>query len=80
MLNMMLPNTYIEPVKIYIDKPFIVEWDALCQKVNPPPVFCELPDELKLRSISSSGTVETYTFTSSMVSLASVGTSTTTTF
>ena len=49
----------------------------ICIKTEPKPLYCELPDDLKLKS--SVGTTQTYTYTSSMISLSSLGTRSTTT-
>lgn len=51
----------------------------ICIKTEPKPLYCELPDDLKLKSITASGTTQAYTYTSSMVSLSSLGTTSTTT-
>lgn len=75
---MLLTSTYINSPKVYVEKPLFVEWRDWCTKIAPPPFFCEIPDELKVRSVGYNGTSQTYTYTSSMASLASVGTSTTT--
>jgi len=51
----------------------------ICLKTEPKPLFCELPDDLKLR-FSYGGTTPTYTTTSSLASGSIMGTSATTTF
>ncbi len=38
-----------------------VVFEELCEKIEPKPLFCELSDELKLRSVSFTGTALTYT-------------------
>lgn len=58
-------------------KPMIEIVRSICEKIEPKPLFCELPDELRLRAVASSGTVQTYTTTSSS-GASEFGTSTTT--
>ena len=60
-------------------KSFIQTVQEICIETEPKPLFCELPDDLKIKSASYSGTTQTYTITSSMISLARVGNTSTTT-
>lgn len=75
---MILAEAYINPSKISPQKPFIEVVQKLCEGAEPKPIYCELPDELKLRSMEASGTVQTYTYTTSTMA-SGTSTSTTTT-
>ena len=75
---MILEEAYIISPKIAPQKPLIEAVQELCEETEPKPIYCELPDELKLRSIETSGTVQIYTYTTStMVSGTSTSTTTT---
>lgn len=77
---MCIGDLYITIPKEVPKKPLVVVVEEICIKTEPKPLFCEIPEDLKLKPFSNSGTVQTYTITSSMASGASgYGTSTTTT-
>lgn len=71
----------------YITKPQVpqpknlIEWvQESCTEIQPKPIYCEIPEDLKFKSVSTSGTTQAYTIVTSMISLPSVyGTSTATT-
>lgn len=60
-------------------KSFIEVVEEICKKTEPTPFFCELPEDLKLKTIETSGTVQTYTYATSYASTASGYSSSTTT-
>jgi len=75
---MVITNTYITNLDKVVEKnPPIIRYFEWCQNQNHKPVYCELPDFEK--HLTNSGTQSTYTYTSSMVSLPSIGTFSTTT-
>ena len=76
---MLLPDTLITaPIKVY-PKPLVVLVHEICEEVEPKPLFCEIPEDLQVKSVSSTGTAQTYTITSSMATTSiSLGTTTTT--
>lgn len=77
---MLIDGVYITIPKIAPQKPLIEVVQELCKETEPKPIFCEIPEDLKLKSSNNSGTAQTFTITSSMTSGASgYGTSTTTT-
>lgn len=76
---MLISDLYLTVPKASLEKPLIEVIDEFCKEVEPKPLYCEWPDELKLKSIDASGTVQTYTYTSSLGSASGYGTSTTTT-
>lgn len=79
-LQNMINGIYITAQTKILQKPFVQMVQEVCIKTDPKPLFCGFPEDLKVRSISASGTGQTYTYTSSFGSLPTVyGTSTTTT-
>lgn len=77
---MIIDGVYITAPKIVPQKPLIEVVQELCKETEPEPIFCEIPEDLKLKSSNNSGTTQTFTITSSITSGASgYGTSTTTT-
>lgn len=77
---MIIEEIYITTPKISLQKPLIEAVEEICIDTVPKPLFCELPEDLRLKSFSYSGSAQTYTVTSSMISGASgYGTTTTTT-
>ena len=73
-------GVYITSLKTIPQKPLIEAVQEVCQETEPKPIFCEIPEDLKLKSSDNTGTVQTFTITSSVNSGASgYGTSTTTT-
>ena len=77
---MIIQDSHISAVKPVENKPAIVQYFEWCKKITPPPFYCEsLDDFLKIRPLSNSANTPTYSYTSSMVSLPSVGTPSTTT-
>lgn len=78
---MISSDIYITVPTLVLDNPLIEIVEEVCKKKDPPPLFCGLPEDLKLKSIENSGTIQTSTPTNSFRSVASgYGTSTTTTF
>lgn len=75
---MIFEEAYITVYKIVPQKPLVEVIQELCEKAEPKPLYCELPDDLRLRSMVASGTVQTYTYTNSLATLSGVNTSTTT--
>lgn len=77
---MIADGVYINSSKIVPQKPLIEVVQEFCQEIEPKPIFCEIPEDLKLRPSNNSGTTQTFTVATSMTSGASgYGTSTTTT-
>ena len=71
-------DVYITAPKIVLQKPLVEIVQELCKETEPKPIFCEIPEDLKLKT-PNSGT-QTSTITSSINSVASgYGASTTTT-
>lgn len=64
------------PIK---QKSAIVEYWERCEKVYPKPLFCELPEDLKLKASLNNGTGPTSTYTTTSSGPSVSGTSTTTT-
>lgn len=78
-VGMIIMDTYINSPTKVCNKPIFEVIQEVCL-TDPKPIYCELPGELKLKSVSSSGTVQTYTYSASIMSNASeFGTSSTTT-
>ncbi len=76
--HMITTNTYITAAdKVVQKKPPVIRYFEWCQDQDPKPVYCELPEFSK--PLANPGTQQTYTYTTSMVSLPSIGTSSTTT-
>lgn len=75
----MIGDLYFDPTKTMPPKMLAESFQEICFKTEPKPIFCEIPEDLKLKPLSASGTTQTYTYTSSMVSLPSLGTTSTTT-
>lgn len=73
---MILSEAYITVLKIIPKKSFIEMVQQVCEETESKPLYCELPDDLKLKSIS--GSVQTYTYTNSLVTVSGMGISTTT--
>ncbi len=75
---MIIDEININAPKIVSQKPLIEMVQELCEETEPKPVYCELPDELRLRPMEASGTVQAYTYTTSVMSSgASISTTTT---
>lgn len=77
--NLMIDQILISAPKIVQQKPLIAVVQEVCEETDPKPLFCEIPEDLRLKPITNSGTVQTYTITSSSTASGYVGTSTTTT-
>lgn len=65
----MLDQLYISIYRSTSSKTLGEIVNGICIKEDPKPLFCELPDDLKLRSASSTGTAPHY----SLISLPSIG-------
>lgn len=76
---MITDPTYIASLNPIPQKPLVEVVQTVCEKIEPKPIFCELPEELRFKPIDNSGTVQTHTITSSS-GASGYGTSTTTTF
>lgn len=63
-LQNMINEVYITTSNKIPHKPFVQMVQEVCVKTDPKPLFCEFPEDLKLKSISNSGTAQTYTYTS----------------
>jgi hypothetical protein len=75
--DFMLPGEIITTAPKPTPKPAIIVWQEVCDREkDPPPLFCELPDERKIKTISYSGTPRVYA--SPYISNPSGSTSTTT--
>jgi hypothetical protein len=77
---MLIQGLYITAPKSTEMKPLIEVVHEFCEENEPKPLYCELPDELKLKTVDASGTAQTYTYTNSLATTPAFGTSTTTTF
>lgn len=76
---MIVTDIYINSPTMACNKPFFEVIREICL-TDPKPIFCEIPDDLKLKFVSSFGTAQTYTYSASFMSNASgFGTSPTTT-
>ena len=60
---MVAPAFYIN-VQDVNNKPFTEVVYELCEEIEPTPIYCELPDDLKFRSIDASGTLNSLMTTS----------------
>ena len=77
---MIINGVYITSPELIPQKPLIEVVQEFCQEIEPKPIYCEIPEDLKLKSSNNSGTTQTITVTTSMTSPASgYGTLTTTT-
>jgi hypothetical protein len=74
---MILENTYIIPATKPVNKPLAEIMQEICE-TDPKPICCELPNDLRFKSVSSSGTSQMYTYVTTTSSVM-VGTSTSTT-
>lgn len=75
----MIDEIYITNQSKIPQKSFIETVQEVCINTEPKPLFCEFPEDLKFKSSSDSGTVQTYTYTSLASPSVGFGTSTTTT-
>ncbi len=73
---MITEEAYISVQRMGIQKP-IDAYVEICENTDPRPIYCELPDNLKVINHSGSETVQYYTLASSFASLPSLGTTTT---
>lgn len=76
--NMIIDPTYITAPNPVTKKPLSEVVQQVCEKIDPKPIFCELPEELRFKPFDNSGSIQTYTITSSS-GASGYGTSTTTT-
>lgn len=76
----MINGAYIATPTRILQKPFVQAVQEVCIKSDPKPLFCQLPSGLKIKPIFNSGTVQSYTYTSSLASVytGSITSSTTT--
>lgn len=76
---MITDSTYIISPKPVPQKPLVEIVQEICEQIEPKPLFCELPEELRFKSFSNSGSVQTYTITTTSSGASGYGTSTITT-
>ena len=76
---MIIGETIITTPQYIPPKPVVEIILEVCKDTEPKPIFCEIPDDLGLKSLSNSGTIQTYTITTSGSLASGYGTSTTTT-
>lgn len=75
---MITDPAYITSPNPIPQKPVVEVVQKICEKIEPKPLFCEFPEELRFRPFSNSGSVQTYTITTSS-GASGYGTSITTT-
>ncbi len=59
---MFIGNAYFAiPPKTCTQKSVVIVLQKICKETDPAPFYCELPEDLQFRSLSTSGTSVNYT-------------------
>lgn len=77
---MILEEAYFTIPKVTSQKPLAEVVVEMCEETDPKPLYCEIPEDLKLKSMTLSGTAQTYTYTTFLPTVSGTTTSTTTTY